>query len=101
MSGVNLFQDPTWALDVGCWMFITSTHGDEPSPPAIISLGSRFVPIKIRPVTVLEGIQKSTEFLAKKGVDSPRLNAELLLAHVLKMPRMQLYLSFDRALAAA
>ncbi len=49
-------------------------------------------------VTVLEAIQKSTEFLAKKNVDSPRLQTELLLAHVLKMPRMKLYLNFDRAL---
>src|SRR5215469_5343454 len=49
-------------------------------------------------MTVLEGIQKSAEFLAKKGVESPRLQAELLLAHVLKLPRMKLYLNFDRAL---
>src|SRR6185437_6166177 len=46
----------------------------------------------------LEGIQKSAEFLAKKEVDSPRLQAELLLAHVLKLPRMKLYLNFERAL---
>lgn len=52
-------------------------------------------------MTVLEAIQKSTEFLAKKGVESPRLQAELLLAHLLKMPRMKLYLSFERALAPA
>jgi len=52
-------------------------------------------------VTVLEAIQKSTEFLAKKGVDSPRLQTELLLAHVLKLPRMKLYLNFERALAPA
>jgi release factor glutamine methyltransferase len=52
-------------------------------------------------MTVLEGIQKSAEFLAKKGVDSPRLQAELLLAYVLKLPRMKLYLSFDRALTDA
>jgi len=52
-------------------------------------------------VTVLEAIQKSTEFLAKKGVESARLQAELLLAHLLKMPRMKLYLSFERALAPA
>jgi release factor glutamine methyltransferase len=51
-------------------------------------------------VTVLEAIQKSTEFLAKKKVESPRLQTELLLAHVLKMPRMKLYLNFDRALTA-
>ena len=50
-------------------------------------------------MTVLEAIQKSTEFLAKKGVDSPRLQTELLLAHALKMPRMKLYLNFERTLA--
>jgi release factor glutamine methyltransferase len=52
-------------------------------------------------VTVLEVIQRSTEFLAKKEVDSPRLQVELLLAHVLKMPRMKLYLNFDRTLQPA
>ena len=51
-------------------------------------------------VTVLEAIQKSTEFLAKKNVESPRLQTELLLAHLLKMPRMKLYLNFDRVLSA-
>jgi release factor glutamine methyltransferase len=52
-------------------------------------------------VTVLEAIRKSTEFLAKKGVESPRLQIELLLAHLLKMPRMKLYLSFERVLTPA
>jgi release factor glutamine methyltransferase len=52
-------------------------------------------------VTVLEAIQKSTDFLAKRGVESPRLQTELLLAHLLKMPRMKLYLNFDRALSDA
>jgi release factor glutamine methyltransferase len=52
-------------------------------------------------MTVLEAIQKSTEFLAKKGVESSRLQAELLLAHLLKMPRMKLYLNFARALSPA
>lgn len=51
-------------------------------------------------MTVLEAIQKSTDFLAKKGVESPRLQTELLLAHLLKMPRMKLYLNFDRVLTA-
>jgi release factor glutamine methyltransferase len=51
-------------------------------------------------VTVLEAIQKSTEFLAKKSVESPRLQTELLLAHLLKMPRLKLYLNFARALTA-
>ena len=51
-------------------------------------------------MTVLEGIQRSTEFLSKKGVDAPRLQAELLLAQVLGLPRMRLYLNFERMLSA-
>ena len=49
-------------------------------------------------MTVLEVIQKSAEFLGKRGVESPRLQTELLLAHLLKLPRMKLYLNFDRVL---
>jgi len=49
-------------------------------------------------VTVLEVIQRSSEFLARKGVDSPRLQIELLLGHVLQMPRLKLYLDFGRKL---
>jgi release factor glutamine methyltransferase len=52
-------------------------------------------------VTVLEAIQKSAEFLGKKNVESPRLQVELLLAHLLKMPRMKLYLNFERVLTPA
>ena len=52
-------------------------------------------------MTVLEAIQKSADFLAKRGVESSRLNAELLLAHQLKLPRMKLYLNFERVLNAA
>ncbi len=49
-------------------------------------------------MTVLELIQRSTAFLAQKGVDTPRLQSELLLAHVLQVPRLNLYLNFDRSL---
>jgi release factor glutamine methyltransferase len=49
-------------------------------------------------VTVLQAIQRSVDFLAKKGVESPRLQAELLLAHVLQVQRMKLYLDFERVL---
>ena len=52
-------------------------------------------------MTVLEAIQKSTDFLAKKNVESPRLQTELLLAHLLQLPRMKLYLNFERALTPA
>lgn len=55
----------------------------------------------VRAVTVLEVIQRSTEFFAKREVDSPRLQIELLLAHVLHLPRLQLYLNFERELSSA
>src|SRR6185437_10660553 len=46
-------------------------------------------------------IQRSSEFLAKKGVESPRLQTELLLSHVLRVPRLNLYLDFERKLSEA
>jgi release factor glutamine methyltransferase len=52
-------------------------------------------------VTVLEVIQRSAEFLARKGVDSPRLQTELILAHLLQVPRLNLYLDFERVLTEA
>ncbi len=50
-------------------------------------------------LTVLESIKLSTEYLEKKGVESPRINAELLLAHILNCKRLDLYLTFDRPLS--
>ena len=50
-------------------------------------------------MTVLELIKRSSEYLGKKRVDSPRLQVELLLAHVLKTPRLNLYLDFERQLS--
>lgn len=52
-------------------------------------------------MTILDVIRRSTEFLAERGVESPRLQVELLLAHVLKLPRLKLYLQFDRKLTDA
>lgn len=40
----------------------------------------------------------TTPFFQKKGLDSPRLDAELLLAYVLCCPRINLYTGFDRVL---
>lgn len=50
-------------------------------------------------ITLLEVVQKTTDFLAGKGVESARLNAELLIGHALGLKRMQLYLQFERVLA--
>ncbi len=37
-----------------------------------------------------------TEYFTQKGIDSPRLSGELLLSHVLKLSRIELYTLFDR-----
>ena len=50
-------------------------------------------------ITVLESINLSTQFLNEKGIESPRTNAELLLANILVCKRLELYLSFDRPLS--
>jgi len=48
--------------------------------------------------TVLEILNKTESYFEKAGVEKPRLDAEWLLAHVLKCGRLQLYLQFDRPL---
>lgn len=48
-----------------------------------------------------EILDKTTQFFKEKGIDSPRLDAELLLAHGLKLERMQLYLKFDQPMGEA
>lgn len=50
-------------------------------------------------LTVLQSIQLSTDYFEEKGIESSRLNAELLLAHVLKCKRLDLYLMFERPLS--
>jgi len=49
-------------------------------------------------MTVLEVLQSTTGYFQKRNIDSPRLNAEHLLAHVLSRKRMELYLDFERQL---
>src|SRR3954467_2192141 len=49
-------------------------------------------------MTVLELLQRTTGFFQKNGVESPRLNAEHLLAFILKRKRIELYLEFERVL---
>jgi len=49
--------------------------------------------------TVHEVLQWTTGYFREKGIASPRLDAEVLLAYCLKVDRLQLYLNFDRPLS--
>ena len=49
-------------------------------------------------MTLLEVLQSTTAYFAQRRIENPRLNAEHLIAHVLKMSRLELYLEFDTKL---
>lgn len=46
--------------------------------------------------TLLDLLNKASEWFKAKGIDNHRLDAQLLLGHVLGMKRMDLYMNFDR-----
>lgn len=50
-------------------------------------------------ISVLEAIKLSTDYFEKKQIESPRANAEILLADILQCKRLDLYLSFDKPLS--
>ena len=52
-------------------------------------------------MTVLDVLQSTTAYFKKREVESPRLNAEHLLAHSLGKKRIELYLEFERELGEA
>jgi release factor glutamine methyltransferase len=45
--------------------------------------------------TVKRLLEWTTDFFKKKGIDSPRLEAEILLAAAMKIKRIELYTNFD------
>ncbi|MDR1458539.1 MAG: peptide chain release factor N(5)-glutamine methyltransferase [Puniceicoccales bacterium] len=51
--------------------------------------------------SLLNLLRKSEVFLAKKGLASPRLDAELIFANILGCKRLDLYLRFDHLLDTA
>ena len=52
-------------------------------------------------MTIREVLEGATEYLAKRGVESPRLDAEHLLARALGLTRIELYTQHDRPLTEA
>ena len=48
--------------------------------------------------TVLDILQSTTAYFEKHGVESARLNAQHLVAHVLKVKRIELYMDSERTL---
>ncbi len=51
--------------------------------------------------TLLKLLRWMTDYFTEKGIDNPRLDAELLLADSLELDRVGLYLNYDRPLLAA
>ncbi|MGI8819422.1 MAG: peptide chain release factor N(5)-glutamine methyltransferase [Chthoniobacterales bacterium] len=52
-------------------------------------------------MTVLAVLQSTTAYFTKREIESPRLNAEHLLAHSLGLKRIELYMEFERELTEA
>jgi release factor glutamine methyltransferase len=52
------------------------------------------------PWNLLKLLRWITDYFTEKGIDNPRLDAELLLAKILNLDRVGLYLNYDRPLLA-
>jgi len=49
----------------------------------------------VKQYTVSEILDKVTSYLKRRGIPEPRIDAEVLLAHVLEIERLEIYLNFD------
>ena len=54
------------------------------------------VPATWKPLAL---VSRTSQYFEERGVESPRLDAELLLAHALGVSRLDLYLDFERVVA--
>ena len=52
-------------------------------------------------MTIRDVLGRATEYLAKKGVENPRLDAELILGKALGLSRLELYTGHDRPVTEA
>lgn len=60
--------------------------------------GDQVVGVKTRTWTIGDLLRVTADYLRQKGIESPRLCAEILLAHQLRTSRVKLYLDFERPL---
>ena len=51
--------------------------------------------------TILSLIQWTSAYFESNGIDSPRSTAEILLAHILKISRIELYLRYDQPMVSS
>lgn len=79
----------SWAANIGPVRY--NARLDAPSPPASHAQADVW--------TVGRLLEWTQAFFNRKQVDSPRLSAEMLLAHVLGVQRIKLYTSFDQPLS--
>lgn len=52
-------------------------------------------------LTILNVLERTTEFFREKGLPEPKLDAEYLISHALGMKRLDLFLQFERPLPEA
>lgn len=52
-------------------------------------------------LTIREALSRTAEYFARKGLERPRMDAEVLLAHVLGARRLDLYLQMEKELTTA
>lgn len=50
-------------------------------------------------IPLVDVLTRTEGYLRKRGIPSPRYEAELLIGHILKIPRLQIYLQHDRPMS--
>ena len=76
---------------------------DSPGRPQRVhrSADGRRAAARARGLTLAEVLKGAVDYLAARGIDTPRLDAELLLARALGLQRIELYTQHDRPLTDA
>ena len=69
-----------------------------PSPPATAAEGTKAAE---RVWTVLELLRWTTDYFRRAGIETARLDAEVLLAHALETERLKLYVDYEKPVLAA